>query len=94
MPQKGNIVVVADSIRAFARSREPPTLQAAFEQMRAIALDARARGEPVDHLWFLNGRYHNPKRRSRSDVATDEYRERSEDEYARLDRNRSRAARS
>jgi hypothetical protein len=89
-PSKGNIVIVADSIRAFAKSKALP-LPAAFEQMHAIAFEARARGEPVDHLWFLNTRYINPKPRSKSDVASDQFHDRFREEFAILERQQSRA---
>jgi hypothetical protein len=89
-PSKGNIAIVADSIRALAKSKALP-LPAAFEQMHAIAFEARARGEPVDHLWFLNTRYNNPRPRSKSDVASDQFHDRFREEFAILDRQQSRA---
>jgi hypothetical protein len=93
LPSKGNIVVVAESIKAFSKARASP-LPAAFEQIRARAFDARNRGDRVDHFWFQDGRYSQPKPRSKSDVASDQFRDRFREEFAILERQQSRASRA
>jgi hypothetical protein len=85
MPQKGNIIVVAEAIKAFSKSRSLP-LPAAFEQLRARAFDARDRGDPVNYFWFQDARYLQPKPKSKTEVATDEFLSRFEREREILQR--------
>lgn len=70
LPEKGNIYVVADAIKALAKFRHC-SLASSFTEIRARALDDRDRGVAVDHLWILNGRYNQPKPRSKSDDYAD-----------------------
>jgi hypothetical protein len=72
LPEKGNIYVAADAIKALSKFRGL-SLASSFEQMRAKALDDRDHGVAVDHLWILNGRYDQPIPRSKSDVASADY---------------------
>jgi hypothetical protein len=72
LPEKGNIYVAADAIRAFA-SFGNLSLASSFEQIKARALDDRDHGVAVDHLWILNGRYNQPKPRSKSDDYADRF---------------------
>jgi hypothetical protein len=90
LPQKGNLVVVADSIRSFSKSKQLP-LPVGFEQMRAIVDEALARSDLVDHLFFLNGRYNNLNPRSKFDVASDQLRDHLSGEFVMLDKQQSRA---
>lgn len=85
LPEKGNIYVAADAIKALSKSRGL-SLVSSFEQIRARALDDRDRGVAVDHLWILNGRYNQPTPRSKSDVATADYADRLQRELAILRR--------
>jgi hypothetical protein len=67
MPERGNIVVVADSIRAFAKSKGLQ-LFVAFQLMLSIAHDVRDRGDPVTHFWFQDARYMNPRPKTKGDA--------------------------
>ena len=87
LPEKGNIYVVADAIKAFAKFRGF-SLSLSFEEIRSRALDDRDHGVAVDHLWILNGRYNQPKLRSK----TDDYADRFERELAILRRSNGASA--
>jgi len=93
LPSKGNIVVAADAIRAFSKSKGL-SLPAGFEQIRAIAHEVRDRGDPVGHLWFLSGGYNNSNPRSKFDVASDQLRDHLSGEFVLLDKQQSRTERA
>jgi hypothetical protein len=85
LPVQKNLTMVADAIRAFATYLKTSRV-AAYTKMRAIAFDARNRGDRVDYFWFQDGNYVNPKRKSKSEIATDEFHARFARERAILER--------
>ena len=56
LPFENNWKVAVGAIEAIAAAHRSSHADA-FEYLREEALDAVARGDSVDHLWLLNGRY-------------------------------------
>jgi hypothetical protein len=85
LPVQRNLTMVGDAIRAFAKYLKASRV-VAYTKMRAIALDARERGDRVDYFWFQDGNYVNPKRKSKSEIATEDFIDRFDRERAILER--------